>query len=227
MSGVDESALQERLQSVRAQIEACCRRVGRDPSEVQLLAVSKGHPASLIRAAYELGQREFGENFAQELREKASALSDLRDLRWHFIGRFQSNKSNALIRTGAVIQTVFRASHLEALNKRHRRVPVRCMLQVRFDENADRSGAAEEELPGLLRAAQELPGVNVTGLMLVPPQESSDVATRAHFGRLRELASRLGLAELSMGMSGDYELAIEEGSTILRIGTAIFGPRDA
>ncbi len=215
----------ERIKRVRIQIREACQNAGRDPGTVRLIAASKGQPAEAIRAAYDCGQRDFGENFAQELKDKAAALADLTDLRWHFIGRFQSNKSNLLVRTGAWVQSVSAVSHLEALAKRHLRRPVPCMVQVRFDDDSARGGAAPSDLSALVYAAAELDGVDLRGLMLVPPQEDDPSATLAHFARLRALADKYDLPERSMGMSGDFELAIAESSTMVRIGTAVFGPR--
>lgn len=214
-----------RLRSVQEQVRQACLDAGRAPSEVHLVAVSKGHPASSIREAYHCGQRDFGENFAQELKDKARELSDLRELRWHFIGRFQSNKANVLVRVGARVQTVSKYSHLEALSKRRLRTPVPCMIQVRFDNIDARSGAQEEELAELVQQGRALSGVELTGLMLVAPQSDDARATLQYFRRLVDLADALDLPERSMGMSGDYPLAIEAGSTCVRIGTAIFGER--
>ena len=180
------------------------------PPGVTLVAVSKTQPASAIREAYAAGQRDFGENYAQEWREKADALADLADLRWHFIGGLQTNKVKYLAGRVAYVHTLDR----EEL--------ARVLLEVNTGDETSKSGCAPADAPRLCEAARALPAIEVAGLMCIPP---ADRDPRPHFRLLRELRDRLGLAELSMGMSGDWQVAVEEGATMVRIGTAIFGAR--
>jgi pyridoxal phosphate enzyme (YggS family) len=213
--------------SVRKRIERACERVGRDPSSVELVAVSKAHPEEAIRAAYSAGMRVFGENYAQELAAKASALSDLSDIRWRFIGHLQRNKIKLIEHAKATVDTVDSVRLAEALSARAaaRGQDVEVLLQVNVGGEAQKSGCAPEEVPRLAEAVRALPNVALRGLMTVAPHLDDLEAIRPFFATLRELAEAHGLAELSMGMTHDLEPAVEEGATILRIGTAIFGPR--
>lgn len=217
----------DRLDAVRARVAAACARVRRDPSEVAIVAVSKTKPPEHVRAAYAAGQRRFGENYVQELAAKADALRDLPDLRWHFIGHLQRNKVKDVLAAGAAVETVDRLKLARALDRlaaeRERTVPV--LLQVNVGGEAQKSGCAPSEVPELAAAVRALPHLELRGLMTVPPLGRSPEASRPHFAALRALAAKEGLTELSMGMSADLEVAVEEGATVLRIGTAIFGPR--
>jgi pyridoxal phosphate enzyme (YggS family) len=219
------SSIAERLARVRSGI----------PGHVTLVAVSKTHPAEAVREAYTAGQRDFGENYAQEWRDKAAALSDLPDLVWHFIGALQTNKVKVVVARSeegvhsprvAWIHTVDRLSLAEEVSKRSQRrgVTTRVLLEVNVAGEASKSGCTPDDLPRLAEAAARLPGLALRGLMCIPPAEGDP---RPHFAALRGLRDRLGLhlPDLSMGMSGDYEAAIAEGSTIVRVGTAIFGAR--
>jgi pyridoxal phosphate enzyme (YggS family) len=204
----------ERLAALRAGI----------PAGVTLVAVSKTHPAAAVREAYAAGQRDFGENYAQEWREKADALADLADLRWHFIGGLQTNKVKYLAGRVAAIHTVDRIELAREISKRFagKGAVARVYLEVNLGGEASKSGCAPAEAPALAEAAGALPAVEVVGLMTIPPPEDDP---RPHFRALRALRDRLGLAGLSMGMSADWKAAIEEGSTCVRVGTAIFGAR--
>lgn len=215
------------IQGVRERIERACERAERDPSSVQLIAVSKGHSEEAIRAAYGAGMRVFGENYAQELAAKASALNDLPDIRWRFIGHLQRNKIKLIERARATVDTVDSVRLAEALSTRAARSgrAVEVLLQVNVGDEAQKSGCAPEEVPQLVEAVHSLPGVSLRGLMTVAPHLADLEAIRPFFAELRELAEAHGLPELSMGMTHDLEPAVEEGATILRIGTAIFGPR--
>jgi pyridoxal phosphate enzyme (YggS family) len=214
-------AIHERLAKVHASIDAACRRAGRAPSEVTLVAVSKLVSAELVRAATRAGQQLFGENYAQELRDKAAAVPEAR---WHFIGPLQRNKAKYVVGTAELIHSVDSAPLIAEIGRRAlaRGIEQRCLAQVNIAGEATKSGCAPGELPGLLDAFAAAPGVRCEGLMCIPPL---DVDPRPLFRELRALAARHGLAQLSMGMSADYETAIEEGATLVRIGTAIFGPR--
>ncbi len=215
------------IQDVRERIERACGRAGRDPSSVQLIAVSKGHSEEAIRAAHGAGMRVFGENYAQELAAKASALSDLPDIRWRFIGHLQQNKIKLIERARATVDTVDSVRLAEALSTRAAASgrAVEVLLQVNIGDEEQKSGCAPEEVPLLVEAVRALPSVSLRGLMTIAPHLDDLEAIRPFFARLRELAEAHGLPELSMGMTHDLEPAVEEGATILRIGTAIFGPR--
>ena len=204
----------ERLAAVRAAL----------PAGVRLVAVSKTQPASAIREAYAAGQRDFGENYAQEWREKADALADLADLRWHFIGGLQTNKVKYLAGRVAYVHTVDREELARELSRRfaQKGAVARVLLEVNTGGEASKSGCAPADAPRLRDAVRALPAIEVAGLMCIPPAGEDP---RPHFRLLRALRDRLGLAELSMGMSGDWPVAVEEGATMVRIGTAIFGAR--
>ena len=208
-------------------IERACERAGRDPASVQLVAVAKGHPEEVIRAAYDAGMRTFGENYAQELAAKASALSDLQDIRWRFIGHLQRNKIKLIEGARATVDTVDSVRLAQAISTRAaaRATNVEALLQVNVGGEAQKSVCTPEEVPQLVEAVRVLPNVTLRGLMTVAPHLDDVEATRPFFAALRELAEAHGLPELSMGMTHDLEQAVVEGATMLRIGTAIFGPR--
>jgi pyridoxal phosphate enzyme (YggS family) len=208
------SEIAERLAALRAEI----------PPHVRLVAVSKTQPPEAIREAYAAGQRDFGENYAQEWRAKADALADLPDLVWHFVGGLQTNKAKMLAPRAAWIHTVDRLELARELAKRYaaRGAVARVLLEVNVAREPQKSGCAPEEAPRLAEAVAGLPGLDLRGLMCIPPTEGDP---RRWFTELRGLGARLGVAELSMGMSGDWREAIAEGATLVRIGTAIFGAR--
>jgi pyridoxal phosphate enzyme (YggS family) len=209
------SAVAERLAALRASI----------PAGVTLVAVSKTQPAEAIREAYAVGQRDFGENYAQEWRDKADALSDLADLRWHFIGGLQTNKVKYLAGRVAAIHTVDRIELAREISRRFaaKGATARAFLEVNVAGEATKSGCAPADVAALADAARALPAIELAGLMCIPPPQDDP---RPHFRALRALRDRLGLAGLSMGMSADWRIAIEEGSTCVRIGTAVFGERE-
>lgn len=230
-----ETALAERLAAVRERLEQAARTTGRKPEDIRLIAVSKLHPAQNIRDVFALGQKCFGENYVQEALSKQDELSDLTDqgIEWHFIGRLQTNKAKDVTGRFALIHTVDSAKLAETLARRlpdHIKVqPV--LLQVNIGNEPQKAGIAEEALPALAEAVLEIPRIQVQGLMCLPPFFDDGEAARPYFAQLRQLAEglreRVGLPlpELSMGMSGDCIQAVEEGATIVRIGTDIFGPR--
>ncbi|MFW2388160.1 MAG: YggS family pyridoxal phosphate-dependent enzyme [Polyangiales bacterium] len=215
------------LERLRERIERACQRAGRDTSTVQLVSVSKGHGEDAIRAAYDAGMRVFGENYAQELAAKATSLTDMPDLRWRFIGHLQRNKIKLIEKARATVDTVDTARLAEALSSKavSAGVDVEVLLQVNIGAEAQKSGCAPDDVPGLVDAVRALPGLDLRGLMTVAPHLDDVEATRPFFAALRELAEANGLKELSMGMTHDLEQAVAEGATMLRIGTAIFGPR--
>jgi pyridoxal phosphate enzyme (YggS family) len=218
----------ERLSGVRARIAAACERAGRDPETVALVAVSKTQDASAVRAAYDAGQRTFGENYVQELCSKARALSALEGLRWHLIGHLQRNKSREVAGVVSCVETVDSTRLADALAKHvaaDRGPRLGVMIQVNVAREPQKSGIAAEELDALAAHVRAMPELELRGLMTVPPLDREPEASRPHFRALRELAQQHGLRELSMGMSSDLEVAVEEGATIVRVGTAIFGAR--
>jgi len=216
-------ALGERLNAVRERIARAAERAHRDPQTILLLAVTKVFPATVIEEAYALGLREFGENYVQELEGKYGQVQNLEGVRFHLIGHLQSNKSGKAAELFDVVQTVDSAKLARRLSDAGRSLEV--MLEVKLAPEEAKSGAAPEELPDLIAAVQALARLRLTGLMTMPPWSDDSEASRPYFRRLRELAERHGLPQLSMGMSGDLEVAIEEGSTCVRVGTALFGKR--
>ena len=226
MSALDAQALRRNLAAVHERIARACAQAGRDPASVRLLAVSKVHGPEAIRAAYALGQREFGENYAQELADKARALADLPELRFRFIGGLQRNKLKLLAPLGCAIETLSSAQTARALAERLVAVGGRCevMIQVNVAAEPQKSGVAPAELAALVAEVRALAALELTGLMTIP-RAGDPEAARSSYRQLRELAGAHGLRELSMGMSDDLEIAIEEGATRVRVGTAIFGAR--
>lgn len=226
--------LAARRADVLRRVEAAARRAGRDPAGVTVVAVSKTVPAPVLRAARALGMRDFGENRAQELRAKRAELADL-DLRWHFVGRLQTNKVKDVVGHVVLIHSLDRWELAEAVDRRARTRGVRqpCLVQVNVSGEGTKAGLAPEEVGPFLRRVAALEGLQVVGLMTIAPAADDPERVRPVFRRLRELAEELRreappgveLRHLSMGMSGDFEVAVEEGATLVRIGTALFGPR--
>jgi pyridoxal phosphate enzyme (YggS family) len=204
----------ERLAAIRAEL----------PPRVTLVAISKTQPAEAIREAHAAGQRDFGENYAQEWRDKADRLADLEGLRWHFVGGLQTNKVKYLAGRVHAIHTVDREELAREISRRfaQKGAVARVYLEVNTGSEATKSGCAPDAAPALAAAIRALPSVELVGLMAIPPPEDDP---RPHFRLLRALRDRLGLAELSMGMSADWRIAVEEGATVVRVGTAIFGER--
>ena len=215
----------EGLAAVQDRISRACARAGRRPEEVELIAVSKLHPASRIREAYLAGQRAFGENYAQELRDKAEELADLPGIRWHAIGPLQTNKAKYVARSAHAFHALDRLEIARELSKRRTGAPLACYLEVHLGGEQSKSGVEPEQVPALVEQVRGLAGLELVGLMAMPPLDEPPERSRAHFRLLRELAGRVGLKGLSMGSTHDFEIAIEEGSTAVRIGTAIFGER--
>jgi pyridoxal phosphate enzyme (YggS family) len=216
-------SLAQRLAGVRERIARAALGVRRDPSGILLLAVTKVFPAAIILDAYALGLRDFGENYVQEFEGKAPELGGLDGARFHLIGRLQSNKSKKASELFQVIQTVDSAKLARRLNEAGCKLDV--MLEVKLSEEQAKSGAAPAELPELIAGVRSCPNLQLLGLMTMPPWTEDAEASRPYFRRLRELAERHRLPELSMGMSHDFEVAIEEGATCVRVGTALFGKR--
>ena len=204
-------------------IQRAAERARRDPAGILLLAVTKVFPVSVIVEAYALGVRDFGENYVQEFESKASTVRALEGARFHLIGHLQSNKSTKAAELFDVIQTVDSPKLARRLNETGRRLDV--MLEVKISEEQAKSGARPEELPELIQAVGACPNLRLQGLMTMPPWSEDPEQSRPYFRRLRELAQQHQLPQLSMGMSNDFEAAIEEGATCVRVGTALFGKR--
>jgi len=221
----------EALESVRLRIVTAARHSARDPSGVRLVAVSKQQPASSIRAACGAGQLEFGENYLQEALPKIESLKDL-PLTWHFIGRLQANKTREVAIAFDWVHSVDRERIAQRLNDQRPpdAPPLRVLLQIRVDDATAHGGVEPARLPGLAAAVHQMPRLELRGLMCMPAPATDPAAQRLPFRRLRELRDELGrkghvLDTLSMGMSADLEAAVAEGATMVRVGTAIFGPR--
>ena len=191
---------------------------------VTLVAVTKSQPAEAIREAYAAGQRDFGENYVQEWREKADALAGLPGLTWHFIGSLQTNKVKYLAGRVGLVHTVDREDLGREIAKRWEKAGARArvLVEVNLGGEASKAGCAASSVPALVELLRGLPALDVAGLTCIPPPDEDP---RPYFRELRAMRDRLGLVELSMGMSADYPVAIEEGATIVRVGTAIFGER--
>lgn len=227
------TTIAENLQGVTARIARAAAAAGRDPVDVALVAVSKTFPAQCIAEARAAGQRAFGENYLQEALAKQAALADA-SLEWHFVGPIQSNKARAIAEHFAWVHGVDRLKVAERLSAARPASlpPLNVLLQVNVDAEDTKSGVAAAELPALAQAVARLPRLALRGLMALPRPEAEFAAQRRAFARLRALrdalaAAGLALDTLSMGMSADLEAAIAEGSTMVRVGTAVFGERAA
>ncbi len=219
---------------IRERIHAACRRCGRDPSTVTLIGVTKTVPSDKIREGVLAGISTLGENYVQELCSKMDALADL-DVSWHFIGHLQSNKAKQIVSRCRLIHTLDRERLARELDRQAQKLgaPIPVLIQVNLGDEDTKSGVSSVDLPGLYRVTQSLDGIVVRGLMALPPYLDDAQAVRPYFRELRELLDRLRelsrtpamLTELSMGMSHDFEVAIEEGATYIRVGTALFGAR--
>lgn len=221
-----------RLARVRERIRAAELQYGREPGSVRLLAVSKMQPVEKIRAALQAGQRAFGESYPQEGRAKMTALGP-RDIEWHFIGRIQGNKTRDIAASFDWVHSLFEPRHAQRLSEQRPpgRPPLSVCVQVNLSGEATKGGLPPEAVAGLLDACRELAGIRIEGLMTLPAPAVGLDAQRRPFAALRALRERLAtpdlpLATLSMGMSDDLEAAVAEGATIVRVGTAVFGPRD-
>jgi len=225
------------IERTRERIAVACRACGRDPREVTLLAVSKGHPGERLRAAHAAGQRAFGENYAQECVRKIGELADLADIEWHFIGPLQSNKTRLIAESVAWVHSIDRLSIAERLSvqRPNHREPLQVCVQVNVSGERSKSGAAPEHAIDLVEAIARCHRLSLRGLMALPEATTDRVAVRAQFRLLRSLFDAVRERHpdwtrwdtLSMGMSADLEDAIAEGSTLVRLGTAIFGARPA
>jgi pyridoxal phosphate enzyme (YggS family) len=230
---VSEAAgVAERLAALRGRIDAAARRAGRDPAAVRLVGAAKQQPLERVAAAVRAGLRDVGENYVQQAIAARAALEDALGpalaaaLRWHAIGHLQRNKARDAVACFDWIHSVDSAALAGEIARRAAacgRSPT-LLLQVNLSGEATKSGVAEDALPALLDAVRALP-LRVAGLMTMPAPDPDPERSRPAFAKLRTLAERAGLAELSMGMSDDFEVAVEEGATLVRIGAALFGPR--
>jgi pyridoxal phosphate enzyme (YggS family) len=225
------AALAQRHRALRARIAAAASAAGRNEDCVTLLAVSKGHGAAEVQALAQLGVENFGENYLQEALPKLDALAGM-ELTWHYIGRLQANKTRPIAERFAWVHSVDRLRTAERLaaQRPHFAAPLNVCLQLRLADIEERSGATPAEIPALAAAVAALPRLRLRGLMCMLPEGLEPPAQRARFGEVRALFDRLnrdgaGLDTLSMGMSGDLEAAIACGATLVRVGTALFGPR--
>jgi PLP dependent protein len=224
-----------RLEAIRARMQTAAHRAGRPPDSVKLVAVSKTVEAQRVREALHLGQVDFGENRVQEARDKQPGVGA--GARWHLVGHLQRNKAKEAARLFQVIHSVDSVGLLRDLERHGAglQTPLRALIQVNLASEAGKHGAAPRELPEILAAAEEMQHIKVTGLMILPPYHPDPEQSRPLFRGLAELARELSLTgfnnvslrELSMGMSEDFEVAIEEGATWIRIGRALFGERPA
>ncbi len=226
-------SIADNLKNINDRIAASAARAGRDPATVRLVAVSKTHPASLVDEAARGGQRLFGENYVQELTAKAQAVTEL--VEWHFIGGLQSNKVRQIVGMVAMIHSVDRLSLAEEIDRQWGKLGRACdiLVQVNIACEATKCGTATGELFRLVREIARLTHVRIRGLMTMPPFFGDPEGARPYFRELKRLAGEVAaleiagvkMNELSMGMSGDFEVAIEEGATLVRVGSAIFGER--
>ena len=223
---IDKATLAANFAALEARLTAACLRAHRPRESVRLVAVSKLHPPEAIRLAWELGHRDFGENYAQELRDKHAALADCAGLRWHAIGPLQPKNAKYVAKAAAVFHALERLEVAQELSKRRTGAPLQCLIEVNLAGEASKAGVAPAEVPAFLQQVRGLPQLELVGLTAMPPQEEDPERSRPHFKTLRELAAQHGLSQLSMGTTGDFEVAIEEGATLVRVGTALFGPRE-
>jgi len=216
-----------RWAAVQADVAEACRRAGRPVSSVQVLAVSKLQPVEALRTAYAAGVRAFGENYAQELRDKVAALADCPGIRWHAIGALQTNKAKYVAKVAHAFHALDRVALAEELARRRTGTPLEVYLEVNLTGEATKGGIPPESIGPLLAAVRALPQLRAVGLMCMPPFSADPEASRPCFRQLKALADAHGLVGLSMGTTQDYAVAVQEGATLVRVGTALFGPRPA
>jgi pyridoxal phosphate enzyme (YggS family) len=230
---LDETKAKERLAAVRERIERACARSGRDPSSVTLVAVSKTHPASAVAAMARAGQAVFGESYVQEALPKQDELARLK-LDWHFIGRLQKNKAKYVAGRFGLIHSVDSIELARMLHKKSDFLGIvqRVLVQVNLGCESQKAGCSIDDTLPLAEAVAAMEGLALTGVMLLPPWDENPEANRGLFAQARELRAelsarlRLPMPELSMGMSHDLEQAVEEGATLVRVGTDLFGARE-
>jgi PLP dependent protein len=227
--------IERRLGAVRERIAAAARRAGRAADSVRLVLASKTQPAAAIRAAYAAGTRDFGENYVQEALTKQAELSDLNDIRWHLIGHLQTKKARVAAAAFDLIHSIDSTRLGDALSRCQPKAPlspsarVAVLVEINLGGEASKTGTSPKDTESLMKAL--IDKVDIRGLMAIPPPGTGPEHSRAYFVQLRDLRDRLAaatglaLSELSMGMTDDFEVAIEEGATIVRVGRAVFGER--
>lgn len=215
--------IQQRINEVEERIEKACDKAGRKRDDITLVAVTKVFPATLILEGYEAGLREFGENYVQEFEDKKPLVAALEDARFHMIGHLQSNKARKAAELFDVVQTVDTPKLARRLSECGRDLEV--FIEVKLSGEETKRGADPVRVSELADTIRSLPNLKLAGLMTMPPWELDPETARPYFVRLRELAERHSLSGLSMGMSNDFGVAIEEGATHIRVGSALFGPR--
>lgn len=227
---LSQNDIRQNYQNVLEKIKFHAEKVGRNPDTIKLVAVTKTHPIEVVRTAYEIGIRTFGENYAQELRDKAKDMPV--DVQWHFIGRIQTNKLKYVVPVAEYIHSVYRIEEVEEIEKLAVRVGKvqKVLIEVNIADEETKGGLRPENVRQFVEVCTSYENVNVVGLMTMAPFIDPE-GTRPYFRRLFELREELrrdypGIKELSMGMTNDFAVAIEEGSTMVRIGTAIFGERE-
>ena len=224
------SDIARNLATIRERIAGAARRAGRDPASVRLIGASaafKGVTVDQILAAMDAGLRDFGENRVQEAEAHIAALGDrAREATWHFIGHLQTNKVREAIERFDILQTVDSLRLAQHVSRRATK-PVRILLEVNVAGESSKFGFAPAEVPDAIAAVRELPNLQLEGLMTIAPIATNPEDVRPYFRQLRDLAEKHDLSELSMGMTDDFEVAVEEGSTMVRLGRAIFGERPA
>ena len=235
MSSELERTIAANLDRIHGRIHDACRRAGRDPAEVTLVAVSKLQPAEMVAAAHAAGARDFGENYGQELRDKAAQLAGLQGLRWHYIGGLQKNKVKYAAGKTCLIHSVDSAKLIAEVERRAgaQGVTQEILLQLSLAGEEQKSGADAAQAREVLSSLAACQHTRCVGLMTMPPFFDEPERARPLFARLRQIQRELSqeslpnvsLEQLSMGMSGDFEVAVEEGATLVRVGTAIFGAR--
>lgn len=223
----------DRLKTVEEKIEKACKKAGRDRREVTLIAVSKTNPAEAVREAFDAGQRDFGENKAQEMVAKKEACPE--EIRWHFIGNLQKNKVKYVVGNAVMIHSVSSVSLAEEIERiaAKKSVIVPVLAEVNIADESTKHGIGREDAIALVRVMGILPHLSVKGLMCIAPPVEDPEENRGYFRAMRDLKDEINalnlpgvsLSELSMGMSGDYSVAVEEGATLIRVGTALFGAR--
>lgn len=225
--------ISENLEYVRRNIEEACRRVGRRPEDVTLITVSKTHPVPMLKEAYEAGARDFGENKVQELVDKLPQLPE--DIKWHMIGHLQRNKVKYIIGRTKLIHSVDSIRLAEEINTEavKRGITADILIEVNVAEEESKFGVTVREIPVLIEEIAKLPGVRIKGLMTIAPYTENPEENRIFFKKLKQLSvditakniDNVSMDVLSMGMTGDYIVAVEEGATCVRVGTGIFGQR--
>lgn len=228
------STLEQRYQTVNAHICSACEQVDRSSTEVKLLAVSKTKPAQMVETLYQLGQRSFGENYLQDAVEKITQLHHLNDIEWHFIGPIQSNKTRTIAEHFHWVETLDREKIAQRLNDQRpdHLAPLNILIQVNISREEQKSGVSPKEVESFANLVAQLPKLSLQGLMCIPESTDDDEKLAAQFDEMQQLLQQVAnnhpqCTVLSMGMSNDLELAIKHGSSEVRIGTDIFGPRES